>query len=201
MNLGDLEEARRRLEAYLEYHPDALPGYQFLCEIFWEYKAFNQAEALLESCPDELKHSVAYHLLRGETMFQAGNYGEAASFYEEFMKKYGWSEPVARALAAALEALGNLERALEIYGEIMGWCDSCRTRIDPLVKRKFADISYDLGRRSTAILEMYLSLAQENPENAPLYYQKVSSIYSSQGYDEEASRFESIARQAQDGKG
>ena len=200
MNLGNLDEARRSLETYLEYHPDALPGYQLLCEIFWEAKAFDQAEALLDSCPDELKHSVAYHLLLGETMYQAGNYGEAASFYQTFMKEYGWSEPPARALAVTLEALGDLEKALEVYGEIMGWCSSCRTRIDPLIKRKFADISYDLGGRSTAILEMYLSLAQEDPDHGPLYYQKVSSIYASQGYDEEARRFQSIARQVQDGK-
>jgi tetratricopeptide (TPR) repeat protein len=200
MNLGDLDEARRRLEAYINYHPDALPGYQLLCEIYWEIKAFEQAEALLDSCPDELKHSVAYHLLCGETMFHAGKYGEAVSFYQAFMKEYGWNEPAARALALTLEALGDLERALDVYGEIMGWCSSCQTGIDPLIKRKFADISYELGRQSTAILEMYLSLAQEDPDHAPLYYQKVSHIYASQGYDEEARRFQSIARQVQEGK-
>jgi tetratricopeptide (TPR) repeat protein len=200
MNLGDLDEARWRLEAYIGYHPDALPGYQLLCEIFWETKAFEQAEALLDSCPDELKHSVAYHLLRGETIFHAGHYGEAVSYYQAFMKDYGWSEPAARALAVAFEALGDLERALDVYGEIMGWCSSCRTRIDPLIKRKFADISYDLGRQSTTILEMYLSLAQDDPDHAPLYYQKVSSIYASQGYEEEARRFQSIAQQVQEGK-
>lgn len=51
------------------------------------------------------------------------------------------------------------------------------------------------------ILEMHLFLAQENPENASFYYQKVSRIYSSLGNEEEALRFQMFAQQAQGGKG
>jgi len=49
-------------------HPDALPGYQVLCEVYWESEAFDRADALLESCPEELQNSSAYVLLRGETL-------------------------------------------------------------------------------------------------------------------------------------
>ena len=201
LNLEKFNEARRLLETFLQYHPDALPGYQLLCEIFWEMRAFGQAEALLGGCPDELKNSVAYYLLRGETMFQAGNYPEAASFYQEFMKAYGWNEPIARALAKTLEALGDVEKARDIYAKIMDQCRSCHTRIDPFIKRKFADISFELGQHSTAILEIYLSLAQEDPANSPFYYQRVSQIYSSLGNQEEARRFQLFAQQAQGRKG
>ena len=201
LNLEKFDEARQLLETFLQYHPDALPGYQLLCEVFWEMRAFDQAEALLADCPEELRNSLAYHLLRGETIFQAGNYAEATSFYEDFMNEYGWNELIARALARTFETTGDFENARDMYGKIMEQCRSCHTRIDPFVKRKFADISFDLGQYSSAILEMYLSLSQEDPENIPFYYQRVSQIYSSLGNEEEASRFRLFAQQAQSEKG
>jgi tetratricopeptide (TPR) repeat protein len=197
MNLAKFDEARRLLETFLHYHPDVLPGYQLLCEVFWEMGAFDQAEELLAGCPDELKNSLAYYVLRGETMFHAGNYPEAISLYQNFMKEYGWDEPVARALARVFETVGDFEKARDVYAQIMDQCLSCHARIDPFVKRKFADISFDLGDSSSAILELYLSLAQEDPENAPFYFQRVSQIYSSLGNEEEARRFQIFAQQAQ----
>lgn len=201
LNLEKLDEARRLLETFLQHHPDALPGYQVLCEVYWEIGAFDQAETLLADCPDDLKNSLAYVLLRGETLSQAGSHSEAASLYQDFMEAYGWNEPLVIALAGTLETLGDLESARDLYAEIMDQCRSCHTRIDPLVKRKFADISFDLGQHSSAIMEMYLSLAQDDPENAPLYFQKISRIYASMGNEEEARRFRVFAQQAENGKG
>lgn len=201
LNLEKLDEARRLLETFLQHHPDALPGYQVLCEVYWEIGAFDQAETLLADCPDDLKNSLAYVLLRGETLSKAGSHPEAVSLYQDFMEAYGWNEPLAIALAGTLETLGDLERARDLYAKIMDQCRSCHTRIDPLVKRKFADISFDLGQHSSAILEMYLSLAQDDPENAPLYFQKISRIYASMGNEEEARRFRVFAQQAENGKG
>jgi len=201
LNLEKLDEARRLLETFLQHHPDALPGYQVLCEVYWEIGAFDQAETLLTDCPDDLKNSLAYVLLRGETLSQAGSHPEAASLYQDFMEAYGWNEPVAIALAGTLETLGNLESALDLYAKIMNQCRSCHICIDPLIKRRFADISFDLGRHSSAIMEMYLSLVQDDPENAPLYFQKISRIYASMGNEEEARRFLVFAQQAENGKG
>jgi tetratricopeptide (TPR) repeat protein len=200
LNLKKLDEARRLLEIFLQHHPDALPGYQLLCEVYWEIGAFDQAETLLADCPDDLKNSLAYVLLRGETLSQAGNHPEAAAYYQDFMAAYGWHEPLAIALAGTLETLGDLENARDLYAEIMDRCSSCQTQIDPAIKRKFADISFDSGRHSSAILEIYLSLAQDDPENAPLYFQKVSRIYASMGNEEEARRFRVFAQQAENGK-
>ena len=201
LNLEKLDEARRLLETFLQHHPDALPGYQVLCEVYWEIGAFDQAETLLADCPDDLKNSLAYVLLRGETLSKAGSHPEAVSLYQDFMEAYGWNEPLAIALAGTLETLGDLERARGLYAKIMDQCRSCHTRIDPLVKRKFADISFDLGQHSSAIMEMYLSLAQDDPENAPLYFLKISRIYASMGNEEEARRFRVFAQQAENGKG
>jgi tetratricopeptide (TPR) repeat protein len=201
LNLGQFDKARHLLETFLSYHPDVLPGYQLLCEVFWAMKSFDQAEKLLDDCPGEFKESVAYFLLRGETLFQAERYKEAISLYQYFTTDYGWSNEIMKALAKAYEASGDLKNAQGIYGSIMGQCTSCHARVDPFVKRRFADISFDLGQHTTAILETYLSLAQEDSPNAPFYYQRVSEIYSSLGNEVEARRFQGFIRQIQEGKG
>lgn len=200
LNLQRLNEASEWLETFLKHHPDALPGYQVLCEVFWEMEAFDRAEALLEACPEELKNSLAYILIRGENLSQAGRHSEAAAFYQAFMNGYGRHDAVLMALAGSYEALGNLEKARDLYIEIMNQCRSCHTSEDHLVKRKFADISFDLNERSTKVLELYLSLAQEDPSNRPFYFERISEIYSAMGNKEEARRFHGFARQVTEAK-
>ncbi len=200
LNLEQFDEARHLLETFLSYHPNALPGYQLLCEVFWAMESFDQAEKLLDECPDEFKKSVAFFLLRGETLFQEQRYGEAISLYQGFKTDYGWSDEIMKALAKAHEASGDLKSAQGIYGSIIDQCTSCHSRVDPFVKRKFADISFDLGQYTTPILEMYLSLAREDSPNVPFYYERVSEIYSSQRNEAEARRFRGFVRQIQEGK-
>ena len=193
LNLGKHKEARGLLEAFLEHHPDALPAYQLLCEVFWETEAFDRAEELLASLPPDLEESVAGYLLRGETLYQAGKYADAKSFYRGFFKTYEWNESIARGLAKTHEALGEMANARNIYSEIMAQCSSCHARIDPFIKQKLADLSFSSGLNTTAVLELYLSLAREVPQNAVEYYQKISQIYSAKGNLEEARRFQQIA--------
>jgi len=200
LNLQRLDEAMEYMETFLEHHPDALPGYQVLCEIFWEMAAFDRAEALLKTCPEELKNSLAYVLLRGESLSQSGRHSEAADFYQAFINEYGRHDSVLRALAGSYEALENLEKARELYVEIMNQCRSCHARVDPLVQRKFADISFDLNERNTGVLESYLSLTQEDPSNRPFYFQRISEIYDAMGNKEEARRFHGFARQIIEGQ-
>ena len=198
LNLEKYDEARRLLESFLKFHPDALPAYQLLCEIFWTTKSFDQAEALLISLPQELAESLAGYLLRGETLYQAGKYLEAKTFYRDFLKTYGWNESVSRALARTHEALDEMANARNLYKEIMDQCRSCRARIDPNIKKKYADLNFASGLYSTEILELYLSLAQEDSQNAANYYQKISQIYSAQGNRQEARRFRLIAEKTKD---
>lgn len=197
LNVQRVDEARGLLEAFVEHHPDALPGYQVLCEVFWEMDAFDRAEALLESCPEELQNSSAYVLLKGESLSQSGRPSEAAAFYQAFIKAYGRHDAVLKALAASYETLGDLEKARDLYCEIMNQCRSGHTRIDPMVQRKLADIRFALGERSVTVLESYLSLAQEDPSNRLLYFDRVSHIYASLGNEAEARRFSQFARQAE----
>ena len=193
LNLAKYEEAGRQAEAFLQHHPDALPAYQLLCEIFWETKSFDRAETLLASLPEELAESVAGYLLRGETLYHAEKYAEAKIFYREFSKKYEWNEAIARALAKTHEALGERTNARYIYGEILDQCRSCHARVDPFLKQKFADLSFESGHKTSEVLELYLSLAQEIPQNSADNYQKISRIYSAQGNEVEARRFQVIS--------
>jgi tetratricopeptide (TPR) repeat protein len=193
LNLARYEEACRHAETFIQHHPDALPAYQLLCEIFWETKSFDRAETLLASLPDELSESVAGYLMRGETLYHAEKYGEAKAFYREFSKNYEWHESIARALAKTHEALGERTNARYIYAEIMDQCRSCHARVDPYLKQKYADLSFDSGHNTPEVLELYLSLAQEIPENAADYYQKISRIYSAQENEVEAQRFRLIS--------
>jgi len=193
LNLAKFDEAVPLAESFLKHHPDALPAYQLLCEIFWETKRFERAETLLAAVPEELAESVAVYLLRGETLCQAEKHTEAKAFYRDFLKNYEWHEGIALALAKTHEALGERTNARYIYRDIMANCRSCHARIDPYVKQKFADLSFQSGLNTTEVLELYLSLAQEVPQNAADYYQKISRIYAAQENPDEARRFQAIA--------
>ena len=193
LNLRKHSEAQQLLEAFIESRPQALPAYQLLCEIFWERKAFDQAEALLASVPEELTESVAVFILKGETHYHAGNFADAKDFYRNFMATYGWNELVARALAKTHEAMNELANARNVYREIMDQCRSCHARLDPFIKQRYADLCFDSGMYNNEILELYLSLAQEIPANATDYFEKVSRICTAQGNEGEARRFRAIA--------
>lgn len=189
MNLDRLDEARRQLETFLGDRPQVLPAYQMLCEIYWEQAAFDQAESMLNNLPEELKVSTAAHLLLGETYFRSQRFSRAIAHYQTYLQNYGWNEAVAKALAITAETDGQLDMARSLYARIMNQCRSCHSRIDPFIKQRFADLSLDAGQTDSQVLELYLSLTQEDPENAAVYYEKISAIYLSWGNRDEARRF------------
>ena len=193
LNLEKYLEAQQLLETVVENQPRALPAYQLLCEIYWETGDIDRANALLAAVPQELMESVAVYILKGETLFHAGNYSGARELYQNFLKNYGWNEPAARALAKVHEALNEFANARNLYREIMEQCRCCHARIDPFIKQRYADLCFDSGMLNNDILDLYLSLAQEAPANAAEYYTKVSRIYAAQGNHGEAARFRVIA--------
>jgi len=196
LHLGRPTEARQLLVQFLEHHSEALPVYQLLCDIYWEEKNFQRADALIDSVPENLADSVAVQLLRGETRYHAGEFEEAKALYQTLLDDHGWQETIAIALAKANEALGEIDNARRIYQEIMGHCVSCSARINPEIKHKYAELSFAAGIYDSNVLKLYLALAQEIPHNAPAYYDKVSRIYAAQENETEAARFRSIAEAA-----
>jgi tetratricopeptide (TPR) repeat protein len=196
LHLGRPIDARGLLLPLLKHHPEALPAYQLLCDIYWEEKEYGQADALIDSVPEKLADSLAVLLLRGETRCHAGDFETAKALYRAFLDSRGWQEEVALALARAHEASGENESARLIYREIMGRCTGCGAKIDPEIKHKYAELSFSAGNHDSSVLELYLALAREIPRNAPVYYERVSRIYTTQGNETEAARFRSIAKRA-----
>lgn len=195
-NLGRTAEAQQLLKRLLAYHPDALPAYQLLCDIHWEQKDFQQVDVLLASVPEDFADSLAIILLKGETLFRSGGVEAARKYYQDAMDRYGWQEDIARALARAHEALGDASRARAIYKEMMDTCTSCHARVDPIVKHKYAELSFQEGVHNSEILELYLSLAREHPDNAAVYFDRISRIYANLGNIQEAERFRGFSERA-----
>jgi len=195
LNQGRHTQARELLESFVESHPDVLPAFQLLCDLYWESGDIDQAERLLTSIQEDLQASVSVAILKGETRRRANDDPGARSFYLQFMETHGWNDSIARALAETHTAMGEVEEARRIYGTIMDNCRNCHARIDPLIKEQYAELCFASGSRDTATLELYLSLAQEIRENAPLYYDRVSRIYAEQGNEAEARRFRSFSEQ------
>lgn len=197
VNNGRLEDARELLEQVRLHHPEALPAYQLLCDIYWEQGETAQAEALLASLPPHLTKSRAVMLLKGETLYRTGHFEQARDFYRHFLEAYGWDDGMAQELAKAHEALNERSEAREQYREIMGRCSSCHARVDPQIKHKYAELSFAEGLKGPDVLELYLSLAREIPANAAIYFDRISQIYFAQGNDAEGERFRAFALRAQ----
>ncbi len=197
-NLGRTQQACSLMEQVLAIHPQSPRVYPIFCEILWERREFERVRQILDNCPQALLNSLLIHLLRGENFYQAGNYQEAESYFRDFLSSFGWDENIARALARTYEAQGMVTKARDIYGEIMATCQGCGRRPDPFIKRRFADTSFQTGERSTRILEIYLDLARDDPENRVSDYRKISQIYESRGNLKEARRFQAIAQKAED---
>jgi len=196
LNSGSDAEGCLMLERFLEEYPESLRAYAPLCDIYWQSKQFEKAQQLLMNCPEPLSDSPVIQLLMGETLFHAGQYHDAESHYLDYLNVHGGDEAIALALAKTFEALGSKEKAKKQYAEIINNCQGCGSPIDPLIKQKYADISLETGDHSASILELYLGLVQEIPDNRTDNYQKISMIYELNGNENEARRFRAFAEQS-----
>ena len=200
LNLGK-PEALNILEEYVRENPALFRGYHMLCEALWETEAFDDAHEVIRSSPPELRNTLPMKLLDGETLYRAGRYEKAESFYNDCLNTDGWDENIVRNLALTCDALGKTAKANALYGEIMNECRQCRTRLDPFIKSRYADTAFELGNMSGAILELYLSLAQEIPEERARYFRKISRIYAAQGHENESLRYLAFAERLEDEEG
>ncbi len=194
LNQGQYSEAESLLAGFLKDYPGSIRACQLMCEILWEKKKFKDAEAFLQTCPEKIAESIPIQLLLGETYFLSGDLEKANTFYQDVLQKSEWDNHVAQSLAKTYEALGRNEEARHVYGQIIGACQGCGRKIDPYVKQRYAETSFEAGDFSTKTLELFFNLTQEDPENRSHYYHKISRIYSVQGNEKEAERFLSLAR-------
>jgi tetratricopeptide (TPR) repeat protein len=189
LNIGQSATAQQMLEGFVASHIDVLPAYELLCEIYWDQNNPKKAELLLDAVPPDLSDSLAVVRLKGETMFRSGNYQRAAAFYQSFLEAWGWHETIARELAKTHAAMGEAPQAMAIYREILSRCQGCGARSDPAVKHSYAELAFAQGLMTTDILELYLSLSEQLPENASTYFDRISRIYAAMGNAVEAERF------------
>lgn len=194
LNLENDSKAETVLQTFLAHHPDALPAYQLLCEIYWERRQFSNVDTLLAAVPNALIDTYAFMLLKGENLYQSGNLEDARLFYSDYLNHHQWDETVALALARIAEDMQNPDTALSLYEQVINRCTSCQSSADPLVRHKYAELRFENGSAGNDILEIYLALARELPEHAALYYQRISKIYADQGNLVEAERFKRFAK-------
>lgn len=199
LNRGDNETARSLLERFLAEYPESLRAYYLMCEILWEAHAFENAHRLLSTCPPSLAELLPTKMLTGETFMRAGQFEQAADFFQGLLADFGWDSQIAQALSGAYEALGRNAEARNLYGKIIGTCTGCGVRVDPLVKQRYAETSFATGDQSIKILELYLELVHEDPANRQGYYRRISRIYALQGNDHESRRFAALTKQADSG--
>ncbi len=197
LNLDRTIEARDLLVAYHRRYPDALPACRLLCEIYWDQGNFDQALGLLDALPPELSASLAAGVLRGETLERSGRVESARDLYRRFLDSYGWDPRMAHRLARICRDMNATEEALDLYRQIVGSARSCHTRIAPEIRHEYAELRFEHGAHSAALLEHYLGLAGEIPAQAAFYYTRIAQIYTRQGHDREARRFRDLARRIQ----
>jgi len=193
LNTGQYEDAFRLLKRFINTHPHSTHGYQVLCETLWAAEKFSEADTLLSSCPAEMAESAPILHLKGESLYRSGRYKDAEAFYLELLESHGWIEDIALSLATTYEALEKKEDALALYGKVMETYRGRGTRVAPFVKQKYADISMERGNYSTEILEIYLSLIEENPAGRGHSFRRIEKIYTATGNEREARRYRSLA--------
>ncbi len=190
MNLSQYDRALELVSRFVENHPDELRGYQMLCDIDWATGNFDDAVRRIEVCPASLRETFPVQMLLGETYFQLERYADAKAIFLACQSRYGQNELLSRALAKTFEATGNAEKAKDIYSRILSGCASCGARTDPFVKRRYAELCFAAGERSSRVLELYFSVAQEDPDSREDCYQRIGEIYAALGNEKEARRYQ-----------
>ena len=119
-----------------------------------------------------------------------------AGLFEQELELNGWQPDMARALAMTYEEQGEKEDARDIFSKLLESCRACGAKQDLFSKKRFSELSFELGDRSPNLLGLYLSLVQEDPSMRAQYYRKISAIYEAQGNSVEAGRFADFAQRA-----
>ncbi|MGM0453063.1 MAG: tetratricopeptide repeat protein [Thermodesulfobacteriota bacterium] len=196
IHLDDHDHARYLLERFIEQNPEEIRAYQLLCEIYWERGDYTAADDLLAACPDAIQNAKAILLLTGETRFQEKDMDAAEAAFIQYIDIHGEDEIVCRALAKTRESRGDLDSAKELYAQIINQCSACGAMVDPFLKRRYAELSFESGDLTAKLLDIYLGLVREDPDNRGLYFHRIARIYENQGESREAHRYDAFARQS-----
>ena len=193
LNLGELDRAQVLLTDFLEYFPRSLRGYQILCEVLWMKKAFDLAHQVLDNCPEPMGQEAAMVLLKGETWCREDKFNQAVDLYRKTLEQNGMQPAIVRALAGIKDVMGDFDEAFQLYAGLMATCTGCGQRPDVDLRRRFAHAGFAAGVMTSQIIDVYLDLVVEDPDNQATYYENVSRIYAHLGNEIEAKRFKEFA--------
>lgn len=190
---GQSERAIEVLTRNVQDNPGSIHGISLLCDLLCEFKQFETAHDVIDQAPQKIRQSQGCRFHKGRIYYLQGDYQEAETIYKKALDSGGWQEDIARELAGTLDAAGKKEEALSLYADILNKCSGCGQRPNPLDKKAFADISFEMKDFSDKTLKLYLDLANEYPEIASECFDKVSLIYLKSGNEKEAKRFQQLA--------
>lgn len=194
VNLERTEEARLLLERFITNIPDFYPAYRMLSEIYWDKGEYELTDSLLANAPMELNDSEEMCILRGESKLQAGELSEAETTFLDIIECNGWDRYIAFQLSDVYQAMNKPHLASRIYKDIMADYVECGEIIPVEVEREFADLSFAAGEHAPTLLQLYLSLAKNDPDNAEHCYEKISQIYTTWDDEESALKFHLMAQ-------
>ena len=193
LNLGELDRAQDLLTDFLEYFPGSLRGYQVLCEVLWMKKAFDLAHHVLDNCPASMGQEAPMVLLKGETWCREDKFHKAVDLYRKKLEQNGMQASIVRALAGIKDSMGHFDEAFQLYSGLMATCTGCGQKPDVDLRRRFAHAGFASGVMTSQIIDVYLDLVVEDPDNQARYYENVSHIYAQLGNEVEAERFNAFA--------
>ncbi|NOY70539.1 MAG: hypothetical protein GXP53_13820 [Deltaproteobacteria bacterium] len=193
IHLPDFNNALALLDEYVAQSPYDIRVYQLFCELFWEAGTPKIAMARLSTAPESIRSAKPMQLLAGETLFQIGAYDAAENVFNQGIRMHGKDEHLTRGLAKTYEARGEIVKARESYAWILNHCAGCGCAVDPIVKRRYADLCFKSNDRSARLLEVYFSLVTDDPDNRKATFEKIAQIYEENGNNSEARRYRALA--------
>ncbi len=196
INLERMEDAKILLERFIREHPQTLPAYPELCEIYWQEKNYHLAEHLLSTLPTELENSSAILTLCAENCYRSGKYTDATLLYTKLLEDHGWDMDIAMKLSKVHMALQDLSAANKVNEIITANFERSRKNMPIEMQRKYARFIFAAGDRGATLLQLCLSLAKEDPDNAKEYYVKVSVIFNSWDDEDAAEKYRLLSQEA-----
>jgi len=188
-HLEQYDRARDLLEEFIVDNSLEIRAYQMLCDIYWVTKNYDDAIVLIEQCPHPLSETFPIRILLGETYYQMGRYADAETLFLACETSFGQNEIITRSLAKTYEAGGDLEKARDIYARLLKGCTQCGVRTDPFIQRRYAELCFACGERSSRLIDLYLSILRDDPDNKDDYYRRIYELYNALGNTAEANRY------------
>ncbi len=192
IHLSQYDPARELLEDFIADHPDDIRAYQTLCDLYWVTEDYSSAVRLIDQAPSPFNETLPVKMLLGETCLQMKQYETAKDLFVSIENQFGENEMVSRSLARIYEATGDVETARDIYAKILNGCARCGVRQDPFIKQRYAELCFACGERSERLLNLYLSLVLEIPDNKENYYEWIYQLYEALGNPAEARRYRAL---------